>query len=51
MELAWARAAMEDCCRVCAFARLEASAAILASLMEDSDAVKFVIWELARLVA
>ncbi len=47
MELACASAAMEDCCRVCALARFEASAAILASLMEDSDAVRLVIWELA----
>ena len=51
MELACARAAMEDCCRVCALARFEASAATLASSMDDSDAVKFVICEFARLVA
>ena len=51
MELACARAAMEDCCRVCALARFEASAATLASSMDDSDAVKFVICELASEVA
>ena len=49
--LAWAMAAIEDCCNTCALLRLAASCATFASRMPDSAAESFVICELARLVA
>src|SRR5579864_5103099 len=49
--LACARAAIEDCSKVCALVRLAAAAATSASRIADCAEEKLVIWELARAVA